>query len=483
MVCEHVAKWTVEFPWIPGEDGQFEIRPIQMSFSINRTGYDYCRAKFPYEVGNMMSDQVSNPDHPLRYPTVVNIKYDGTTVRKLLWKPQYIKYGRKFTHIQFQDLQRTLADGSLDMKRSAINIFEAYERIIEGAENPIIQDVEYNLPEGAAVIAEPQKVNLLGDPADGEFTVDEDNPNNFQEIEFDGFDHEDITPEKAIQELNSLFSVQSWVRDDRTLMVGIPEGREQNHFAAPNDDRVWRYKDPQTKEGREPVKTVFVKGKYTDLPGHDMADSLDVMSDKGLKDVQLFGIASRTDIDRGKSVAISDQKVGQDAIEYRAENALMEEVKTADRGTVELDTNNSGHQVSHPIEAKPGDSITLVPHDKHFDNPSADSGVIGDRPPRDELCAGFVHNRTYFITEVEHNLTEGGHYGVFIDLGIYPSMEIETAVAYWKPDSEQWISRASFNDLTTDNFGSWMRSEGHLISSENGEGISDDVDEVAGFET
>lgn len=481
MACEDVSNWTVEFPWV----GEFEIRPIQMSFTLNRVGYDYCRAKFPYEVGNAMREKVEDPDHSLHYPSVVNIKYGGETVRKLLWKPQYIKYGRKFTHIRFQDLQRSLADGSIDLKRSGVSIFETYETIIEGAENPIIKGVDYNLPKGSAVLAVAQGgANFIpgeGNSVATDDEVEEQGLEGIRSITMDGFDFEDITPEKAVQELNKIFSVQTWVTNDRILMVGIPEGGKQDHFAAPNDERVWRYKDPQTKSSREPVKTVFVKGKYADIPGHDMADSLNVMSDKGLKDLQMFGIASRTDIDNGKSISITDQQIGKDAIEYRARNVLKEKIKQGDRGTVELDTDNSGHQVSHPIEAKPGDAITLVPHDKHFDNPTAGSGIIGDKPPREELCAGFVHNRKYFITEVEHNITPGGHYGVFIDLGIFPSMDIETSIVYYKPDSEEWMSKATFDNLD-DDWGSWMQAEGHRVRQE-GDAIEDSADDVTDFNT
>jgi hypothetical protein len=497
MACEDVSNWTIQFPWVPGEDGPYEIRPIQMSFKMNRRRYDYCRAKFPYEVGYSMKDSTDNPDRILHYQTIANVKYGGKTIRKLLFKPDWVDYGRKYTHIQLQDLHRSLADGSIDMKRSNISIFDAYEKIIKGAENDLIKGIRYNLPDGATVLASTDGNTDVGDATpdvppsvnevhsnDDAGSPEEDNAiedvsentegeNAFQSVKIDELDFEDVTPEDAIQKFNSIFSVQSWITDDRVLNVGIPEGGKDSHIAAPNDNRVWRYKDPQTKPGREPIKTVFVKGKYADAPGHDLSDALNVLSDKGMKDFQAVGIATRTDVPRGKSLTMADQNVKKEALEYTAKNALTEKMKDTDRGTVEIDTDNSGYDVSHPVDVSPGDTIGLVPHDKHFSNPTATSGVIGDKPPRADICAGFIHNRIYHISEIEHNYSKAGKYSVFLDLGIYPNMEdIKTSLVYYDPDNEKWID-ASMVSEDGELKGSWFKSEGS--NTELG-GIEDAVD-------
>jgi len=452
-----------------------------MSLKLNREKYDYCRAKFPWEVGEEMKPETKNPDGKLHGYNIANLLYDGELVRKLLFKPDWVDYGRTYTHIQFHDLQRSLRDGSIDYKSGVANINTIYDKIVKFAENNIVLGVEFNLPESYAALSLSSGLGSGGQILPTEEELEELQESEGSRFRFDqsgGVDFEDTTPEEAVQQLNETFNLKSWTNNKRKLVVGVPETGRQGHVAAPNDDRVWRYKDPSIKHGREPVKTVFVEGSWYDEPGFGTIQdgikeiTAGLTGNKGGADVQAVGIATRTDIPYGSTVTVTDKGALPSALPDIAHTALVEEMKKTNLGTVEIDTNNSGHEVSHPIEIEPGDAIRLVPHDRHFDNPTATSGTIGDRPPRKELCAGFVTNESYFISEVEHNLTETGHWQIYADLATYPNMEIETTFTYYEPSSGEFVEDS---DISEDGSlkGSWYSIEDLNADEEDEESAID----------
>lgn len=459
MACEHGTKWTIEFV----ESG-LEIRPIQMSLKINRSRYDYCRAKFSHEVGEHMRQFTYEDDDKLSGFRAVDVKHDGKVVRKMLFSPRWLTYGRNFTHIQFHDLQKSLGVGSLDTHIYRLPLLTAYSKLIALANNDIITHVKFNLPESLPRVAyDPLNNENSAKPNNRQTSMFNENLENLDDIDLD---FEDETPLYAINQINDMYSITTWADNQGRLVVGSPEWDSNGHVAAPNDPRVWRYKDPQFSHGREPIWRVIVEGKWYDEPGWDMGDAKDEVvswftGGKGGADIQAVGYAERPDIDEGETIVISDKDVKDTQVQHVAAMTLIEEMKENQIGNVEIDTNNSGHEISHPHDCFPGDTIRLVPHDKYFDNPSATSGQVGDAPSTEEICTGFVTNNAYFVSEVEHILTEGGMYRVHADLGSWPNFEPDTELRYYDPRKDafverqedgSWYLREDFQNIETSGF-------------------------------
>lgn len=457
MTCENGQKWSIRF--VAGDDlNLFEVRPIEFSLKHNRKRYDFARVTFPTEVGESLRPHIDNITTPPQFGDyqVAEFVYEDEVVRQMLYKPDWITFGRDYTHAQFRDLQHSLKDGTIDIRESDIGAGEIYEQVIDMAENNIIEGVVYNLPDEIFTDSfniTTENPNIDGFIEEGLTSGGEQfNENIKLNIDFD-----DKGPEQIINQINDYLNLQTWATNNRNLAVGMPEYGENGHVAAPNDPRVWRYKEPQITLGREPIKYCYVEGAWYDNPGWDLSDGIEEVKAQlselvenrgsfsfspdrqGGADVQAVGIARRTDISEGKTITMQNVGLTRQGLTDAAKNKLIEAIKDSNKGTVEIDVNNSGTDVSHPVEVNPGDALRIVPHDKYFDNPKATSGSIGDAPPRDEICGGFVTNNTYFVKEIEHSLSKSGYYSIHFDLSTYPDMNIETTLAFYDPSSEEWL--------------------------------------------
>jgi len=258
-------------------------------------------------------------------------------------------------------------------------------------------------------------------------------------------DYQDITPLEAIHDLNEKFRVKSWVDADSTLVVGIPEAKPIVHYAAPDDDRAWRYKDPNISHSREPIKKVVVEGAWVDEPGPGgVADTIEEVASwfgqsdtGGAAEARAIGIAERTDIPNGREILVRTSDAKKDNIREVAYLILREEIKRQNSGSTEIDPDLSGSEFSSVQNLYPGHRIRMVPEDAHFDNPTATSGEYSEEiPDLDDHCGQFVYNERYLVTSVTHNLTKGGNWNIIANLAmdeLFEPDEIELGFGYAYP--------------------------------------------------
>jgi hypothetical protein len=410
-----------------------------MSLKMTRQKYDFCRAKLPWEVGEEMKPHTRYEDGALYGLKPVDVCYNGKPIQRLMFRPDWVDYGDQLTHLQLHDLHKALADGVIDEQRDTIHLEDIYKTVVESASNRLIDTVHFTVPDQ-------QVRTLYGDRNSsgrgGRYrrqAAERDETKKVVESEY-AVDFDQISPEKAIRRLNKKFRLKSWVNREGVLIIGLPEANSVRHVAAPDDERVWRYKDPSVSHGREPIKKAVVEGAWVDEPGFDL-DVMGWFNEGGTADVKAVGIAERQDIDYGTRFVVKSTKAKRDALPHVARLALKEKMKQQNAGTVEIDPELSGTEVSNVINLSSGDLLQLVPEDDYFENPTATSGVIGDSPDNPEaVCGGFVNNEAYLVTEVEHSVTKEGDWQVFADLGMYPDVEIKSYMNYFDPKANEWVS-------------------------------------------
>jgi hypothetical protein len=445
MSCNH--DWTIKFRNVNDGD-PFEVRPIEMSLKMSRTEYDFCRATLDWEVGEEIKPHTRYENGALYGLVPVDVCYNDDPIQRLMFRPDWVDYGSQETHLQLHDLHKALASGTVDEQRDTVNLEDIYTTIVNSATNRLIDEVEFTVPD-----ATPR--TLYGDNAESfrparvgqqrRAEVEQDQTKRVVESDY-AVDFDNISAEKAIQRLNKKFRLKSWVNRKGKLIIGIPEANQFRHVAAPDDDRVWRYKDPSISHGREPVKKVLVEGAWVDEPGFDL-DVTEWFDEGGTADVKAYGIAERTDIDYGTNFVVKSTKAKKDGLPEVAILALQERMKRQNSGTVEIDPELSGTEISNPVDITNGDLLQMVPEDDYFENPSATSGQIGDSPDNpDEVCGSFVNNEAYLVTEVEHNVTRNGEWQVHADLGMYPDVEIEAYMTYFDPENNEWVDDSQIAD-------------------------------------
>lgn len=459
MACDH--DWTIQFLGVNNGE-PFEVRPVEMNLNQSRQEYDFCRAKLPWEVGQEIKPHTRYEGGAMYGYTPVDVCYNSTPIQRLVVRPDWIDYGSDFTHLQLHDLQKTLADGVVDMQRESAKLGDIYEEIVKASPNDIISEIRFLVPEemeirGIGTFNAEHFPNWRIKQLDG---LRSDvkritNPNKINKIEasrtktlldsYYAIDFDEISPENAIQRLNQKYRLRSWVNPQGQLVVGNPEAHMMRHIAAPRDDRVWRYKDPNISHSREPIKKVVVWGAWQDEPGIDLNSG---WFDKGgTADVRAMGIAERTDIDSGSRFTVKNTKAKKDALPGVAESVLRDRMKRQNSGSVEIDPDLSGNEISDVASLIPGDLLHLVPDDNFFDNPGANSGEVGDGPVRsDEVCGEFVNNEAYVTTGVQHQVTNNGEWQVHADLGMYPDVEINSFMSYFDPKDEVWVKSSEIGE-------------------------------------
>lgn len=437
--------WTIKFP----EANGFEVRPIEMELRISRTKYDYCSAEFSFEAMEQMKPETRNSDGLLNDINAVEVLYNGQLAQKLMFRGDWVKYGDKFAEVELKDLHKSLSDGEIDLQRKSLTLKDAYKKIINEAERDMFGD---SLDDSNFTLPESQVRTVYGQAAIGygnsqNFRLKERAEADITKKVLDStyaIDIEGESPERAIQILNKTFNIHSWVNREGKLMIGVPEAKRQiTHVAAPDDSRVWRFKNPNITHNREPIHRVVVEGAWVDTPGigggQDFIDEIgnwfDDNNSKGAADDRAMGYAENQDVDYGKTFAIKSTKAKRDALEKVAELAMIERMKENNSGEVGIDPVISGDEISSPIDATPGDLLQMVPEDDYFEEIEIDSGSI-DNPLEDtsKVCGGYVNNEIYLISEVEHEIDRLGDWNINLRVSLFPQSEIKTYTDYWRPD-------------------------------------------------
>lgn len=458
MKCEN--DWTVQIHDV-NKGRPFEFRPITMSLKMGRKKYDFCRLKVDSEIGDKMKPETRNDDGKLREYKPADVLKNGEIVRRLMFKPDGVSYGQDFTHIRLHDLQKSLDSGTIDKRWDTVKLYEAYNYVLKKAKDTLINGIQFTVPRDSQIVGIGDSVaDYLPDTRVKELDglrakyVRITNPIQVGKIEtsetmklldsYYAVDFDGITPQEAIAELNKKFEVKTWVNNDGILFVGVPEVNSTRHLAAPHDNRIWRYKDPQISHAREPIKKVAVEGKWVDEPGlgtsEDAIGWFNNNDGSGVGDVRAIGLAERTDIDYGQEFTITNKKAKKDALPQLARFSIREMMKNQNSGTVQIDPNLSGNELSRPIDVRPGDILHIVPDDKLFDFHTSTTGEIGDEPDNlSDLCGDFMKNEAYLITEVEHNILDSGEWELFVDLAMWPDNPIKADMMYFNPTSGEWI--------------------------------------------
>lgn len=453
-----------------------EFRPVSMTLSMPRKGMDFFRAKLPSEVGDMLQPYTRS-GAKLGFRKTAEVRLNGDLIQTLLFIPDGVSYGQNFTHLKLYDTIKAMDDGVVDKQWSSVTLQDAYQHVFDQVDNDIVEGPFFSLAENTTQ-------RLLGDsalPRTNESTVDVEEGFRIKELDslstgllkhtlyagsvqeaaqsqtqkltdsYFAIDFNKESPLKAITKLNKKFSVNTWTSRSGAVYVGYPEANSIEHIAAPDDQRIWRYKDPQISHPREPVKSVIVEGAWVDEPGisglNDIASWFNPNDESGFGDAIALGYAERKDISNGITFTVKNTKTKKNSLQDVAEVALREKMKKQSSGTIEIDPSISGEQATPVESVRPGDIIRLVPPDHIFDNPTANSGAPNNPPASDDYCGSYVRNENYVVSEVEHQVNESGDWMVSLDVGRHPDADVGTVLKYWVPKTGETIKPGEFEEF------------------------------------
>jgi hypothetical protein len=484
------GRWTFRFPEVNGDRGAFEIAPRDMTFKQERRSYDFVRAEFSEEVGEMMEPhtEAGNAGGQLREGQPVKVRYDGNTVSTLYFEPDYVKYADDATYIELHDLQESMDTGIVDKHWDNVELRKAYEYAFSKRNNNVITDIKFTTPEeverqiiGQGEIGYGEVASVLNDlgfeQGNGLFPWLNESSAFFNDevdaIEQDAtkelvdsiyaIDLDNISPAKAIWKMNKQFGLDTWVDNNRTLWVGTRESNAVQHIAAPDDSRVWRFhgNEVQVSHPRDPIFAVIVEGRWMDEQGIGGADDIIEWFDKsedssrGFGDYRAQGEAVRTEVDpeNGQIIKKKDTDAKKESLDKLAYFHLRQESKKQNSGSVDIIPELSGELVSSPVDLEVGDFLHLVPNDDYFYGPTATSGSIASEEPDIEPPFGrHVKNEVYIVNAVTHEVSDGD-WKVNAEITMFGDLEVKSRLRFFDPRSGEYVTE---EDLYLDKESSFM---------------------------
>lgn len=457
MTCQDTNNISIRFPRIG-----LEIQPYTVDFRIDRTQLDYLDAKFSEEVGEYLKPYTEREDAALRKPQPAEVVMDGEVSHTLYFRPSYVTYGETNCWVELHDAQKHLQHTVVDDKFERVTAKNAYRRLFEKANtNDVLSGIEFaipdtarsNLPEG--IPKGPGGVPLIPttgtDPTIGLDYIDKfsslwrdydeagvssgDDGQNILDSQYN-FDLKNQNTLKAIYTLNDELGLQSWVNDKGVLIVGLDFMEASHHVASANDSRVWRYHDAEITPPGSPIKMAVVNGGTIDAPNstqeEDAVESvLEFLNpvDDHEEDLIAQGVAQRPGIVNGKIVSIDEPNLARDSLEARAYQVLANEMTNNNSGSVEINPETSGTEISNWRNVEVGDFLQLIPADG-------------------EDCKD-VERDVMLISGVKHKV-DGGSWDIHLNIQKWANPETETTLRYFSPDSDNYYNE-DFEEIYTDN--------------------------------
>lgn len=473
--CSNNDNWTVQFP--QASISPPEYRPFELDLRLNRHKFNYCRAEFEPKVGQDITKGItsgieSSEDTEGKVINgdtgegifdnyvVANVKYDGEIIAPLCFRSDWMQLQNDKTVLELKDPHYSLRDGNITLQNNYINLIDVYKKVIDAVpdRNKVITSLNSDpYPDdredfvvaigGGGHILNPLSSGSGFTPRSGEDTLVVGDAGT-------AVDFDNASPFEAINWLNQTYNLLTWPIGNGELAVGWPETAEVTHLAAPDDERVWRMKDPSIRFSREPLKTVLVQGPWIDEPGYGWGDTIDEMDswfdgddNRGGADVRAYGYAQRRDVTNGTELVVGSTDAKKDTLPDVAETALIEQMKRQTTGTVEIDPHNSGDTVSHPKDFRAGHFVRTVPDDDNFDNPDANSGSIQDGISEvGNRCANPIPNEPFLATSVRFESNKKSNWTIEADLSHAKEINPKTGIRYYNPDEDEWLDKSKQND-------------------------------------
>jgi len=459
MTCKNTNNISIRFPRI-----ELELRPYSVDFRVERKRLDFLDAKFSSEIGEYLKPYTQNEGAALREPQRAEVVMDGEVSHSLYFRPDYVTYGETNCWIELHDLQKHLRHTVVDSKVGFMTAKGHYERLFELAnEDDILNGIEFHIPStlrsnvperlprgpGGLVLAptmvDPElsltlanKFSSLWKDYDDEAMFEMDDSQNVLDSKYD-FDLKKKNTLEAIYTLNDELGLQSWVNDEGVLMVGFDFMDAAHHVASANDSRVWRYHNADITPPGTPIKMAIVNGGMIDAPNSTTEENnVDSVIDfinpttSHQKDLIAQGVAQRLDVLDGKIVSIDQPNLSRDALEIRAHQVLANEITNNNSGSVEINPDTSGTEITDWRNVNPGDFLQLI-------------------PAEGEDCKD-IERDVVLISGVEHKV-DGGSWDINLNIQKWAEPKPKTTLRYFSPDSNKYYASKEDNSVGKQTYG------------------------------
>jgi hypothetical protein len=436
---------TIRFPRIG-----LEIRPYTIDFRVDRNQFDYLDAKFSKEVGEYIKPYMDKEGDILRSPQPVEVVMDGEVSHRLYFRPQYVTHGETNCWIELHDPEKHLKYEVVDYSIDDTTAKEAYKRVVEEANTEdIIKDVDFKIPSDAqshldteSVIEGPGGIPITlqtfpvekgveyADKITALWTdYDEEADRTPSQTIVDSvynFDIENKTALEAIYWLNDKLGLQSSVDNNGVLTIGLDFFEPTHHVASANDSRVWRYNDVELTEPGTPIKMAVVNGGLIDAPNSTQEENgvesvLEFAnpSDDHEGDLIAQGVAQQKGVLDGKIVSMDAPNISRDGLKKRAQQVLANEVSNNNSGSLNINPDTSGTEITDWRNLNVGDFLQVIP------NSDAD---------RQE-----IERQVLLISGIQHQV-DGGSWNIELTVQKWQKVEAETTMRYFSPDSNSYYN-------------------------------------------
>lgn len=250
---------------------------------------------------------------------------------------------------------------------------------------------------------------------------------------FKGLEFEDVSPNTAIQQLESMFGFTSWVENDGTLWIGQPEAIPTNRHAVSGlpSDKTYCMKEYNVTEGASPVTMVRLNGETHWFGGNmdgniwnggEPADELFPIAEAYIEDPVTGDVADGAVLAPDEPRNIWDLEALEDA----AQQILLNQTLDFKNGSIVFNASASTEK-DKLAKIDVGDVIMVADFISSHCTNEADGG-------------------SYVVHEVQHKVSPRRGWKITCEVGSVPPNIQTSAVYYNASDDDAYSSLKSYRD-------------------------------------
>jgi hypothetical protein len=407
MTCGLPDGIEVHFP----ESG-VRIEPLSLKFNRKRRNYAYAELELGKGVGERVAQNVENGEYAY-------LLFNGTRAHRLFMQENALEFDYNLDEdvrasLTLYDARKVLERGNVQQSFSRTSFDNVVDEVLSARSDPhgVITGYEFvneetaeitlrtrgsqtagdqipnvgfrpvdNITEGAHDFADTQ-IRRTSDWIAGTFNLDNDSDQTFP-----GFDFDNITPMKALEQVVREFGVNWWVDLEGTVWFGM-DGTRGNLITKQADGTQIKLSRYSITEASNLVSTVAVSGPLTTLNkiGDRSQSASNQIAKSGQYDnIRVIAEAEATDIDGGVlSVNPTSPVETMSELENMAGRILIQKIMEGANGSVEIN--------GFASQAK--SAIGLMDIGDHF---IIDSVI-------EERCASEYITGRFLVTGVNHNI-------------------------------------------------------------------------------
>lgn len=409
MTCGLAGQAELEFPHSGISIGLYEV-----STRSQRGKYSYAKIKIKREDGDRIAQEVEVQEPVL-------LKFGGHIQNRYVYQSESLRLANDKAWLHLYDARKILNQGLVSQQFDEVTLKDVVNYIVDERQDPYGVITGVNFPDDSAsdtTREEPSSTEQLSPGTSGvlkyanlgiSFVGAVVKNVALSIVDSGGFDFDDISPNEALEQVETEFNVEAWVDTTGVLYIGKRESKPRNTHAIQSDLSKSPYviSDYNITEGVTPISQVHLTGTRQ-------------MKETGIGIYEQFYPIAQANIpgqDGGVYAPDEPQRLRTpEALERAAERKLIQLYSQERNGSIIF----NGFASDNPeilVTMGVGDTMAVA-------------DTIGG------YCSKTVKGGLFVVEEVQHQINTRNGWKVTVEVGEIPP-DVQSSSVWYNPNNDE----------------------------------------------